>query len=174
MKPEELKRLQGKAIHVHISDCDGKVHGDLPPGRGVMNFAPYLHEVRELGIDGAISIELEYSPEPDKIAELKKIEEAQMKAFGYLLKAFQSVNETGGTLLDRTQILYGSCLGNANSHSNQNLPLILAGGGLKHGQHLAFDTTNNTPVANLFVSMLQNLGIEANKFSSSTGTMNGV
>jgi hypothetical protein len=112
--------------------------------------------------------------EPEKIAELKKIEEAQMTAFGDLLKAFQSVSETGGSLLDRTQILYGSCLGNANSHSNQNLPLILAGGGFKHGQHLAFDTTNNTPVANLFVSMLQNLGIEADKFSSSTGTMSGV
>jgi hypothetical protein len=112
--------------------------------------------------------------EPDKIAELKKIEKAQMTAFGDLLKAFQSVNETGGTLLDRTQILYGSCLGNANSHSNQNLPLIIAGGGFKHGRHLAFDSTNNTPVANLFVSMLQNLGIEADKFSSSTGTMSGV
>jgi hypothetical protein len=112
--------------------------------------------------------------EPDKIAELKKIEEAQMTAFGDLLKAFLSVNETGGTLLDRTQILYGSCLGNANSHSNQNLPLILAGGGFKHGQHLTFDTTNNTPMANLFVSMLQNLGIEANKFSTSTGTLSGM
>ncbi|MFN7561367.1 MAG: DUF1552 domain-containing protein, partial [Prosthecobacter sp.] len=112
--------------------------------------------------------------EPDKIAELKKIEEAQMTAFGDLLKAFQSVNETGGTLLDRTQILYGSCLGNANSHSNQNLPLILAGGGFKHGQHLAFDTQNNTPMANLFVSMLQNLGIEAGKFSTSTGTLSGM
>jgi sugar phosphate isomerase/epimerase len=65
----ELKRLKGKAIHVHISDCDGKVHGDLPPGRGVMNFEPYLREIKELKIDGAISIELEYSPEPDKIEE---------------------------------------------------------------------------------------------------------
>ncbi len=67
--PEELRRLKGKAIHVHISDCDGKVHGDLPPGRGVVNFLPYLKEIKELGIDGAVSIELEYSPEPDKIEE---------------------------------------------------------------------------------------------------------
>jgi len=67
--PEELRRLKGKAIHVHISDCDGKVHGDLPPGRGVVNFDPYLKEIAALGIDGAISIELEYSPEPDKITE---------------------------------------------------------------------------------------------------------
>lgn len=65
----QLQKLTGKAIHVHISDCDGKVHGDLPPGRGVVNFKPYLDEIRKLNIEGAISIELEYSPEPDKIEE---------------------------------------------------------------------------------------------------------
>src|SRR4030088_1077435 len=67
--PIDLAKLKGKAIHVHISDCDGKVHGDLPPGRGVMDFAPYLREIKALGIDGAISIELEYSPEPDRIVD---------------------------------------------------------------------------------------------------------
>jgi sugar phosphate isomerase/epimerase len=67
--PEELRRLKGRAIHVHLSDCDGKVHGDLPPGRGVVNFPPYLREIKALGIDGAVSIELEYSPEPEKIVE---------------------------------------------------------------------------------------------------------
>jgi D-psicose/D-tagatose/L-ribulose 3-epimerase len=67
--PQELRRLKGKAIHVHISDCDGKKHGDLPPGRGVVDFLPYLTEIKNLGIDGAISIELEYSPEPDRITE---------------------------------------------------------------------------------------------------------
>lgn len=66
--PQELRRLRGKAIHVHISDCDGKVHGDLPPGRGVVPFEPYLREIRDLAIDGAVSIELEYSPEPSQIA----------------------------------------------------------------------------------------------------------
>jgi sugar phosphate isomerase/epimerase len=65
--PEQVRRLAGRAIHVHISDCDGKVHGDLPPGRGVVSFEPYLREIKALGIDGAVSIELEYSPEPDKI-----------------------------------------------------------------------------------------------------------
>ena len=67
--PEEIRRLKDKAIHVHISDCDGKVHGDLPPGRGVVPFEPYLQEIKALGMEGAISIELEYSPEPDKIVE---------------------------------------------------------------------------------------------------------
>ena len=112
--------------------------------------------------------------EPDKITELRKIEEAQLAVFGEMLSAFRETRETGGNLLDRTQILYGSCLGNANSHSNQNLPLILAGGGFRHGQHLAFDTVNNTPLANLYVSMLQNLGVEADKFATSTGTLRGL
>lgn len=67
--PEELRKLKGKAIHVHLSDCDGKVHGDLPPGRGVVNFGPYLQEIRALDIPGAVSIELEYSPEPAKIVD---------------------------------------------------------------------------------------------------------
>ncbi len=67
--PAELKTLKGKAIHVHLSDCDGKVHGDLPPGRGVVKFAPYLQAIKELDIDGAVSIELEYAPDPSKIVE---------------------------------------------------------------------------------------------------------
>src|SRR4029077_11713269 len=65
--PEELRRLRGEAIHVHLSDCDGKVHGDLPPGRGVVDFPPYLREIKALGIDGAISVELEYAPQPEQI-----------------------------------------------------------------------------------------------------------
>jgi D-psicose/D-tagatose/L-ribulose 3-epimerase len=68
-KPEELRALKGRAVHVHISDCDGKVHGDLPPGRGVVDFVPYLKEIAALNVPGAISIELEYSPEPDRIAD---------------------------------------------------------------------------------------------------------
>jgi sugar phosphate isomerase/epimerase len=67
--PAELKKLKGKAIHVHLSDCDGKVHGDLPPGRGVVKFAPYLQAIKELEIDGVVSIELEYAPDPSKIVE---------------------------------------------------------------------------------------------------------
>lgn len=69
VKPEEIRRLKGRTGHVHLSDCDGKVHGDLPPGRGVVPFEPYLREIRDLAIDGVISIELEYSPEPSKIVE---------------------------------------------------------------------------------------------------------
>jgi sugar phosphate isomerase/epimerase len=67
--PAELKELQGRAIHVHISDCDGKVHGDLPPGRGVVKFTPYLEAIKDLAIDGTVAIELEYPPDPKKIVD---------------------------------------------------------------------------------------------------------
>jgi len=67
--PAEIKKLKGKAIHVHLSDCDGKVHGDLPPGRGVVKFGPYLQAIKELNLDGVVSIELEYSPDPKRIVE---------------------------------------------------------------------------------------------------------
>jgi len=112
--------------------------------------------------------------EPDKVAELRRLEEAQMRAFASLLSTLRETPEVGSTLLDSTQILYGSCLGNANSHSNRNLPLILAGGGFRHPGHLAFDEENNTPMANLFVSMLQRLGIETDRFASSRGTLSGL
>src|SRR5262249_13770950 len=69
VRPEELRRLKGKAIHVHLSDCDGKVHGDLPPGRGVVQFGPYLREIKDLGRDGAVAIEREYPPQREKIGE---------------------------------------------------------------------------------------------------------
>jgi sugar phosphate isomerase/epimerase len=65
--PAELSKLDGLVSHVHISDCDGKVHGDLPPGRGVVKFAPYLQAIKELSFDGVISIELEYSPDSANI-----------------------------------------------------------------------------------------------------------
>ncbi len=69
VKAEEIHTLKGRIAHVHFSDCDGKVHGDLPPGRGVVDFPPYLRALKEVGFDGTVSIELEYSPEPDKIVE---------------------------------------------------------------------------------------------------------
>ena len=67
--PADVRKLKGKAIHVHLSDCDGKVHGDLPPGRGVVKFVPYLQAIKELEIDGVVSIELEYAPDTKKIVE---------------------------------------------------------------------------------------------------------
>jgi len=112
--------------------------------------------------------------EPEKVAELRKVEEAQMRAFGGFLQSLRDVGEDGGTLLDHTQVLYGSCLGNANMHSNTNMPIIQAGGGYSHPGRLAFDENNNEPLANLYVTMLRRLGIEADSFATSTGSLRGL
>lgn len=69
IEPGEVTKLKGLIEHVHLSDCDGKVHGDLPPGRGVTPIQDYLGAIRDTGFDNTVSIELEYSPEPDKIVE---------------------------------------------------------------------------------------------------------
>ena len=111
---------------------------------------------------------------PDVLAELRAKEESQFDALAGLLKSLSESKEQNETLLDRTMVLYGTCMGSANSHSNMNLPILLAGGGFKHGQHLAFDNNNNYPLANLFVSMLQRLGIETREFSTGKGTMRGL
>ena len=110
----------------------------------------------------------------DKLNELRNLELAEFRELNRLLGKLHASKEDGGTLLDRTQVLYGSNLSNGNNHDNRNLPILLAGGGWKHGQHLAFDKKNNYPLPNLFVSMLQHQGIEAEKFASSTGTMKGL
>ena len=97
-----------------------------------------------------------------------------MRLLANLFSELKAVREDGESLFDRTMVLYGSNLGNANTHVTTNLPTILAGGGFKHGQHLAFDTDRNYPLPNLFVSALQRMGLETDKFASSTGTMRGL
>ncbi len=110
----------------------------------------------------------------EKLAQLKTIDEWHMKLLAELFTELRAVKEDGEPLLDRTMILYGSNLGNANTHVTTNMPTILAGGGFKHGQHLAFDTQHNYPLPNMFVSMLQRMALETDKFASSTGTMRGL
>lgn len=109
-----------------------------------------------------------------KLDQLKAIDRWHMRLLAELFSGLKGFREGGETLLDRTMILYGSNLGNANTHVTTNLPVLLAGGGFRHGQHLAFDRARNYPLPNLFVSMLQRLGIEADRFASSTGTMRGL
>ncbi|MFM9057943.1 MAG: DUF1552 domain-containing protein [Planctomycetaceae bacterium] len=111
---------------------------------------------------------------PEMIAELRLLEEAQFAALAELLAALDGAAEGGETLLDRTLVLFGSCMGNANAHSNANLPILLAGGGFRHAGHLAFDPADHPPLANLYVSMLQRLGVETDRFASSTGTLAGL
>jgi len=102
------------------------------------------------------------------------LDEWHMKLLANLFSDLASVSEGGERLLDRAMILYGSNLGDANAHSTTNLPTLLAGGGFRHGQHLAFDRAQNYPLPNLFVSMLQRMGLEEGRFASSTGTMRGL
>ena len=111
---------------------------------------------------------------PQKLAQLEHIDREHMKLLDSLFTELKTCQENGGTLFDRTMTLYGSNLGNANTHVTTNLPILFAGGGFKHGQHLAFDRQRNYPLPNLFVSMLQRMGLEADKFASSTGTMRGL
>jgi hypothetical protein len=111
---------------------------------------------------------------PEVIAELRAKEEGQFEALADFLTALKGTKEESETLLDRSMVLYGTNMGSANSHSNVNLPVLIAGGGFKHGQHLAFDTQNNYPLTNLHLSMLHRLGIEADSFSTSKGTMRGL
>ena len=109
-----------------------------------------------------------------KRSELKAIDQWHMRLLAKLLTDLGAVREEGDSLLDRTAVLYGSNFGDANAHTCFNLPTILAGGGFRHGQHLAFSTSNNYPLPNLFVSVLQRMGIETERFASSTGTMRGL
>ena len=109
-----------------------------------------------------------------KLAELKIIDECHLKLLAGLIADLKSVREGEDSLLDRTMVLYGSNFGDANAHTCFNLPVILAGGGFRHGQNLAFDRNTNYPLPNLFVSMLQRLGLEADRFASSTGSMRGL
>ena len=111
----------------------------------------------------------------EKLAELEKVDLQQMRHLRNLLTSLAATPTTDSArLLDHTMVLYGSNLGDANVHNCTNLPVLLAGGGFKHGQHLAFDTVQNKPLCNLFVSMMQNMGIESAAFGSSTGTITNI
>ncbi|SVB66070.1 uncharacterized protein METZ01_LOCUS218924 [marine metagenome] len=109
-----------------------------------------------------------HGKEEAKIEELSKVEAAEFGVFSEFLQKMKDIKEEGGHLLDHTAILFGSNLGNASSHSWRNLPILLAGGGYKHGHHVAHDPDNNTPFANLFVPLAQRMGLEIEKFGSST------
>lgn len=133
--------------------------GGVPPIDGVTEgYHPLSHH----GMD------------PQKIEQLRLIERAEVRAFGVLLGKLKRTAEAGGSLLDTTMALYGSNLGNASSHDPTNLPILIAGGGFAHGRHLAFDRRRNTPLANLFVTMLQRFGLETDRFGSSVGTLTGL
>lgn len=115
-----------------------------------------------------------HGQDPKKIEQLKTVEIEKMKTVAELLTKLQNTEEQGETLLDRTMVFFSSNLGNAANHSTKNLPVLFAGGGFRHGQHLAFDPSRSPPLSNLYVSMLNRLGIETDRFGSSTGTLMGL
>jgi hypothetical protein len=112
--------------------------------------------------------------DPNKIEQLKKVELALMETLRDFLKKLKETREDGVSLLDRTAVFFSSNLGNAATHAVKNLPVLLAGGGFRHGQHLAFDANNPPPLSNLYVTLLHRLGIHADRFATSTGTLQGL
>jgi hypothetical protein len=115
-----------------------------------------------------------HGKDPGKLLQLKIVEVETMKTVRALLAKLKQTKEEGANLLDRTMVFLGSNLGDGSSHSVKNLPVLLAGGGFRHGQHLHFDPNNPPPLCNLYVTMLQRLGIEADRFGSGTGTLRGL
>lgn len=115
-----------------------------------------------------------HGKDPGKLEQLKIVEQEAIKTVRDLLTKLKGTKEEDSTLLDRSMVFFGSNLGDASSHSVKNLPVLLCGGGFRHGQHLAFDAQNSPPLCNLYVSMLQRLGIDVDRFSNSTGTLTGL
>jgi hypothetical protein len=110
----------------------------------------------------------------EKVRQLQEIDRLQMALLHKTLSGMAAKKENGERLLDRTMVFYGSSMGDANIHDNTNLPILLAGGGFKHGQHLVFRRDNNAPLCNLFVSMMQRMGVESDEFASSSGRVAGL
>ena len=126
------------------------------------------------GVDTDHHMLSHHAKDPEKIAQLAIVETAIVAALGRFLGKLADSSEAEHSLLDQTMVLFGSNLGNASNHDTRNMPILLAGGGFRHGKHLAFDQQENYPLTNLFVSMLQQLGLEIDEFVSSTGTMTGL
>lgn len=109
-----------------------------------------------------------------KLKQLAAIDLAHMRLLSELLAELKGANDGDSRLLDQTMVLYGSNFGDANKHTTDNMPIVLAGGGFCHGSHLAFDQQKNYPLPNLYVSILQQMGFETDAFASATGTMRGL
>jgi hypothetical protein len=162
----ERTRLMYDMMHLAIQTDSTRFLTLYDPG---MNAVPAIS-----GVDTDYHMLSHHGKNESKLKQLAIVESAIMREFGGFLKKLKESQEGGDSLLDNTMVLLGSTLGNANNHDNRNMPIILAGGGFRHGQHLAFDQEVNYPLPNLFVSMLQRLGLEVDSFGSSSGTLTGL
>ena len=149
--PLILETDSSRVVSLMIQD-----HGVVPIVDGVTSD---LHSLSHHGQDEA------------KIAQLKKVEVQVVEAFGNLLTQLGERSDANGSLLDQTTVLFGSNLGNANAHTATDLPVLVAGGGFSHGQHIVHEGDENAPLCNLFVTLLQNMGVETDAFGQSTGTL---
>lgn len=155
----DVTRLALETDSSRIVTMGGTGYGTVPLIQGV-----------QLGYHGLSH----HGKNPDMLRQLELIELATMKAFFEFLAGLQQSSEGNSNLLARTQVLLGSNLGNASGHLTTNLPVLFAGGGYKHGAHLAFDAKNNYPLPKLFVSIAQRLGVEIDSFAGTSGTMRGL
>ncbi len=167
--PKEMigrMRLLYDVIHLAIeSDSTRFVTCNFPG----MNAVPVIP-----GIDVDYHNLSHHAKDPAKIKQLTIVESAVVNELAEFLKKLDGSAQGDGSLLDSTMVLFGSNLGNASSHDTKNMPIVLAGGGFDHGQHLAFDRKDNYPLPNLYVSMLQRLGMETDRFGTGTTTMRGL
>lgn len=115
-----------------------------------------------------------HGQDEDKLTQLAILENAIIGEWANFVRKLKSQQESAGSLLDQTMVLLTSNLGNASSHDNKNMPVLFAGGGFRHGQHLAFNKNDNYPLPNLYLSALHRLGLHQDKFATSTGTMTGL
>ena len=150
MIPLILETDSSRVVSVMIHD-----HGAIPQVQGV---SVDHHNLSHHGQDDA------------KIGQLKRIETEIVEAFGGLVTELAARNDSDGNLLDSTTVLFGSNLGNANAHTSHDLPILLAGGGYQHGGHIVHEG-ENAPLCNLFVTLLQTMGVETDAFGQSTGTL---
>ena len=116
-----------------------------------------------------------HGKKPERVEKLVEIEFYQMQQLARFLDKLQSIQEpdSNGNLLDSSMVLFGSGMGNGNAHVNTDLPIILAGGGFKLGEHKRYpsEKINRVPLCNLYLSMLQRFGVETEFFGTSTGTL---
>ncbi|MEM7601194.1 MAG: DUF1552 domain-containing protein [Verrucomicrobiota bacterium] len=154
----EVVRLALATDSTRVIALSGANHGLVPPLPGV-----------SMGYHGLSH----HGKNPAMIDQLKVIDRGTIEVFGRFLEKLNSTSEGDGSLLDNTQVLLGSNLGNANAHFTDNLPVLLAGGSYAHAGHLQFSRGNNEPLCNLFVTMLQWMGLEHDHFGSSSGTQKG-
>jgi len=126
------------------------------------------------GVDQGYHSLSHHGRDEEKLDQLTLVETELVKQWGGFVRNLKESEESNGTMLDGTSVLLTSNLGNASSHDNRNMPVVFAGGGFKHGQHLAFDKKDNYPLPNLYLSILRRHGLDSERFATSTGEMGGL